>query len=164
MLAWILASLSCLVPVSNCIKEHFQLTFRVIAPSALILSSWCCLGSAYHRHLIFSALCSTALLMWLCSPGYWQACPAWCCIKILHQRASSVRAQLNSTFGTAAELHGTPNFSDGVKCMHSVNVCLQTGRPVLLGACNKSRQHCIQRTVRLTEPSQSVVRCDQHSS
>ncbi len=56
----------------------FQLTFRVIVPSALILRSWYCLGSAYYSHLDINPLCATALLLWLCSPADWQACPAWC--------------------------------------------------------------------------------------
>jgi len=71
----------------------FQLTFRVIALSAPILSSCYCLGSAYHSHLIFNALCATALLLWLCSPADWQAFPAWC----LYQTAP------NSTFSSLPE-------------------------------------------------------------
>ena len=84
---------ACIKLHQTALSAHFQLTFRGIALSALILSSCYCLGSAYYSHLILNALCATALLLWLCSPGYWQACPAWC----LYQTAP------NSTFSSHSE-------------------------------------------------------------
>jgi len=93
LLACRLASLSCLVPVSNCTKQHFQLTFRIVVLSALILSSYYYLRSADYRHLMFNALCASALPAAACSPADWQACPAWCLY----------RSALHSTFSSLSE-------------------------------------------------------------